>query len=108
MTADEALGTARDRDGKSVAWLVKPAQRWERLGTPPGFYATAMNDAGDVVGAAVRDGYEQPWLRRASGEIVWLPYFDQHWCRPSAINRSGVIVGTAQTDHGMHALVWTP
>jgi hypothetical protein len=67
-----------------------------------------MNDAGDIVGAAVRDGYEQPWLRRVSGEIVWLPYFDQHECRPSAINDWGVIVGTAQTDHGTHALVWTP
>ena len=65
-----------------------------------------MIDAGDIVGAVVRDGYEQPWLRRASGEIVWLPYLDQHWCRPSAISDSGVIVGTAQTDHGTHALVW--
>lgn len=102
------LGTANDHDGKSIAGLAKPGQRWERLGTVPGFYATDMNDTGDVVGATKRDGYEQPWLRRAAGEIVWLPYFDHHWCRPSAINSSGVIVGTATADHGTHALVWTP
>lgn len=109
ITADGVvLGTARDRDGKSVAWLARRGERWGRLGTEPGFYATSMNNAGDIVGAVVRDGYEKPWLRRASGEIVRLPYFDQHWCRPSAINDSGVIVGTAQTDHGTHALVWTP
>jgi hypothetical protein len=102
------LGTGRDRDRKQVACLARPGQRWEQLGTPPGFLATAMNDAGQVVGSVVRDGFEQPWLRHASGEMVWLPYFDQHGCRPSAINGSGVIVGTASTDHGSHSLVWTP
>jgi hypothetical protein len=67
-----------------------------------------MNDAGDVVGACKRDGYEKPWLRCASGEIVWLPYYRDHWCRPIAINSSKLIVGSAQTDHGYHALVWRP
>jgi hypothetical protein len=56
------LGTASDRDGKSIAYLAKPGQRWERLGTAPGFYATGINSAGDVVGAVVRDGFERPWL----------------------------------------------
>jgi hypothetical protein len=102
------LGTSRDSEGKSVAWLANPRSRWEKLGTDAGFYATAMNNAGSVVGAAKVDGYEKPWLRRASGETIRLPYFDQHWCRPSAINDSGLIVGTAQTDHGTHALLWIP
>jgi hypothetical protein len=102
------LGTARDRDGKSIAYLAKRGQPWEQLGAAPGFYATGMNSAGDVVGAVVRDGLEQPWLRRASGEMVSLPYFTYHWCRPLAINDLGIIVGTAQADHGMHALVWSP
>jgi uncharacterized membrane protein len=108
ITANRILGTAPNRDGRKVAWLVRKDQHWERLDTEPGFYATAMNDAGDIVGAAKQDGYEIPWLRRASGEMVWLPYFDHHWCRPSAISNSGIIVGIAQTDHGAHALVWTP
>jgi hypothetical protein len=107
ITADGVvLGTASDHDGKSIAYLAKLGQRWEGVGTAPGFYATSMNNAGDIIGAVVRHGYEQPWLRRTSGEIVGLPYFDQHGCRPSAISDSGVIVGTAQTDHGTHALVW--
>jgi hypothetical protein len=75
--------------------------------TAPGFCATATNDAGDVAGAVVRDGFGQPWLRRASGEVLWLPYLAHHGCRPSAINSAGVIVGNARTDHGSHALIWT-
>lgn len=102
------LGTSRDNELNSIAWLVKPGETWERLVMDPGFYATCMNNMGDIAGTVNRDGYEKPLLKRVSGEIVWLPYFGQHGCRPSAINDSGVIVGTAQTDHGNHALVWTP
>jgi hypothetical protein len=108
ITADgTVLGTANTHEGKSLALIATPGQPWKQLGTPAGFYATAMNNPREVVGAASLDGYERPWLRRASGEIVWLPYFAHHWCRPTAINDSGIIVGTAQTDHGTHALVWT-
>jgi hypothetical protein len=108
ITADgTVLGTANTHEGKSVALIATPGQPWKQLGTPAGFYATTMNSAGEVVGAANLDGYERAWLRRASGEIVWLPYFAHHACRPTAINDSGIIVGTAQTDHGTHALVWT-
>jgi hypothetical protein len=108
ITADGVvLGTSLGGDATRVACLAKPGRQWERLGTAPGFHATAMNDAGDVVGMAIREGYQRPWLRRASGEMVWLPYFDHHHCRPSAINRSGTIVGRANTDHGTHALIWT-
>lgn len=102
------LGTMSNEEGNSVAYVTQPRGEWDRLGTPPGYYATAMNDVGDVVGAFKSGGYEKPWLRRASGEIVWLPYFREHWCRPSAINIAGLIVGTAQTDHGTHALAWLP
>lgn len=107
---DEAivLGTARDASGNSVAAIARPGRSWEKLGTPAGFYATAMNNRGEVVGATKREGYEKPWLRLASGEIVWLPYFEHHWCRPLAASNAGVIVGTAQSDHGTHALVWAP
>ena len=51
------------------------------------------------------DGYERPWLRRWSGEVVWLPYFDYHHCRPSAVSYDGVVVGRAEADHGTHALM---
>ena len=85
------------------------------------------SQAGKAVGAArytawlPRDSNERRGRRRwragsgrlpkavaqtTSGEILWLPYFAHHNCLPSAINDSSVIVGTATTDHGTHALIW--
>jgi hypothetical protein len=101
------LGTSLGRDESRVAFLAKPGQPWERLGTAAGLHAWTMNDAGDVVGHMMVEGYDRPWLRRSSGEILWLPYFNHHHCRPAAINRLGTIVGRATTDHGSHALIWT-
>jgi hypothetical protein len=101
------LGMSLGGDDTRIACLAKPGQRWERLGTAPGFYATAMNNTGHVVGRVMREGYERPWLRSPLGEIIWLPYFDHHHCRPAAINHSGTIVGRATTDHGNHALIWS-
>jgi hypothetical protein len=102
----DVLANGNDENGRRIACLIRFGKNWERLGTPPEYYAVAMNDHGDVVGSAHRDGYEKPWLRRSSGEIVWLPYLDFHHCRPRAINSSGQIVGTASADHGDHALFW--
>jgi hypothetical protein len=100
------LGFGRDRNGEFVACLASAADAWEPLGTPPGWHPTAINDEGDVVGYVPVDGYQRPWLRRSSGEVVWLTYFDYHHCRPSAINRNGVVVGGARADHCGHALMW--
>lgn len=100
------LGCGRDKNGDAVAGLASAAGSWEPLGTPVGWHPTAINDEGDVVGSVPVDGYERPWLRRSSGEVVWLPYYDYHYCRPSAVSRDGVVVGQAATDHGTHALMW--
>jgi hypothetical protein len=100
------LGFGRDKNGEAVAGLASTVGGWEPLGTPASWYPTAINDEGDVVGSVPVDGYERPWLRRSSGETIWLPYFDYHYCRPSAISRDGFVVGQAQTDHGTHALMW--
>jgi hypothetical protein len=102
------LGNGRNRTGETVACLSSRGQPWERLGTPDGWYATAMNDGGDVAGSSLVRGFDRPWLRRSSGHVAWLPYFDRHYCRPSSITNSGLLVGTAQTDHGTHALLWKP
>jgi hypothetical protein len=104
--ADMILGVGRDRNGEAVACLATASGGWELLRTPVGWYPTAINAKGDVVGFVPVDGYERPWLRRLSGELVRLPYFDYHHCRPSAINRNGVVVGQAMADHGTHALMW--
>jgi hypothetical protein len=100
------LGFGRDKNGDAVAGLASDAGDWEPLGTPASWYPTAINDEGDVVGSVLVDGYERPWLRHSSGEVIWLPYFDYHYCRPSAVSHDGVVVGQAQTDHGTHALMW--
>jgi uncharacterized membrane protein len=102
------LGGSRDSNNQGNAWLARPGQGWERLGSEPDLKATAMNDRGDVVGHSALSGYWRPWLRRATGTMIWLPYFNHHNCYPTAISNSGVIVGLAVTDHGTHALAWTP
>jgi uncharacterized membrane protein len=102
------LGTANDRQGMAVAFQASLTDNWRPIGLDPGFYPTAMNDIGDIVGACKRDGFEQPWLRETTGEIVWLPYYRHHECRPQGINNSKMIVGAATSDHGAHALVWHP
>lgn len=102
------VGAARDSNGLSVSFAGRVGEPWRLLGTPPGASASAVNDAGDVVGSTEVEGFARPWLRRASGEFIWLPYFENHWCKPCAITSSGLIAGSAQADHGHHALLWTP
>lgn len=109
VTADGLiLGNARGHSGLTIACLSSGGQSWVRLGTPDGWYSTAMNDGGDVAGSSNLQGFERPWLRRSSGQVAWLPYFDHHHCRPSSLTNTGLLVGTAQTDHGTHALLWIP
>jgi hypothetical protein len=102
------LGNARNQSGQSVACLSSGGRSWARLGTPDGWYATAMSDRGDVAGWLTIQGFDRPWLRRQSGQVVWLPYLAYHHCRPSSLTNTGLLVGTARTDHGTHALLWTP
>lgn len=100
------LGKGTDRSGRTLACIAKGDAQWEALGTEPDFYATCLSDAGEVAGAVEVDGFERPWLRTADGSILWLPYFEHHFCRPQAINSARMVVGTARTDHGCHALAW--
>ncbi|MGH2948749.1 MAG: hypothetical protein ACRDPC_21265 [Solirubrobacteraceae bacterium] len=100
------LGTGRNRNGETIACVSRLGGPWMRLGTPDGWYATTMNEAGDVAGRCVVEGFGRPWLRRSTGAIVWLPYLEHHHCQPSSLATEGFIVGTAQTDHGTHALLW--
>lgn len=89
-----------------VAVVCEPGGAWRELGTSDGWSPTAINDAGDVVGIVMRDGLFYPWLRLASGEEFLLPFVRGHQTNPKAINNAGTIVGTAQTDHGGHAVSW--
>jgi hypothetical protein len=107
-TSGRVLGKAQDSAGKPVACTALRGADWVMLFADSGYYATALNDLGDIVGAIIRDGFERPWLKRSCGELIWLPYYEYHWCRPLSVNNHGVIVGIAQSDHGCHALVWKP
>lgn len=108
LTSDgRVLGNARSRTGQAIACVSVGGDAWARLGTPDDWYATAMNDAGDVAGSLSVQGFGRPWLRRSDGSTLWLPFFEHHECRPTAMTDNGLVAGTAQTDHGSHALLWT-
>jgi hypothetical protein len=105
---NSVLGKARATDENCVTCMARPDGSWVLLETPADFEPSAMNDALDVVGVLSDTGSQRPYLIRHSGEVIPLPYYDDHSCPPIKINNSGVIVGHAMSDHGSHALIWTP
>ena len=100
------LGNAAGRSGERIASVSTDSGPWARLGTPEGWYATTMDNSRSVTGSVNIGGFERPWLRRPNGDVLWLPYFDHHYCRPNSMTDTGLVAGTAQTDHGTHALFW--
>ncbi len=101
------LGQARDKENEPLAVLAELGSSWQIVGTPAGWVATGMNQAGDIIGWTKVEGLQKPWIRRASGEVVWLPYPRQHHTAPSRVNDNGVVIGHASADHGGHALMWS-
>lgn len=102
------LGSTPTSAGERLAVIHEEATGWRPLGTPPGFVPVSMNQVNVVIGhVQVADG-ERPWVLRPGGSLVMLPYYRDHICRPTSINRAGILVGAAVTDHGNHALVWAP
>jgi uncharacterized membrane protein len=90
----------------SRAMVCSQHGEWQPLGTGDGWSPQAINDMGDVVGFVTHGGLFQPWLRLATGEQFLLPSVMGHNTDPKAINNDRVIVGTAQADHGGHAVIW--
>jgi hypothetical protein len=106
LTSDGVvLGNGVDQFGDQVACVSTAGECWTPLGTPPGWYATAINDNHEVAGSLKVEGFDRPWIRRADGTTLWLPYLEHHYCRPNSM-RGNLLAGTAQTDHGTHALLW--
>lgn len=93
-------------DGASRAVVCEQDSEWQPLGTSDGWSPLAINDLGDVVGLVAQGSLFQPWLRTAAGDEFLLPFVIGHNTDPKAINNDGVIVGTAQADHGGHAVMW--
>jgi hypothetical protein len=109
LTADGlVLGNGRNQGGETIPCVSRRGEAWTRLDVDDGWYATTMNDAGDVAGSHTVQGFARPWLRRSTGDVLWLPYFEHHHCRPSSMATNGLLVGTAQSDHGTHAVLGHP
>lgn len=100
------LGKARNNRAKPSIVIWQPGGDWERLGIDDGWEALDINNQGDVIGWAWVDRIQRPWLRLASGQIIWLPYVIEHNTIPKAINNYGQIIGSAVADHGQHAVIW--
>jgi hypothetical protein len=102
------LGSGRDGDEVMIPVLSRQGQPWKGLGDLRGGSANAMAESGDIVGTSDVQGFARPWVRRAAGDLIWLPYFGYHSTVVKAVNSSGWMVGYAGADHGTHALVWKP
>ena len=97
------LGFARSN---SMAVTCRPGGAWELLGTGENWGPVDINDAGDVIGNVMHENLFRPSLRLATGQVIMLPYITGHSTSLNAINSAGQIVGTAQADHGGHAVIW--
>ncbi|HZO65875.1 MAG TPA: hypothetical protein VFB74_12790 [Kribbellaceae bacterium] len=100
------IGFVNVKDGP-LAVIRRPGQNWEQLGTPMGFYPTAINNVGAVVGAIPHEGFRAPAIW-ANGTLTLMPTIRYHECLPLAVNNHGEVVGHARTDHGEHAIRWRP
>lgn len=100
------LGKARNNRAEGIVVICRPGGDWERLGIDVAWEALDINNQGDVIGWAWVDRIQRPWLRLASGQIIWLPYVIEHHTIPRAINNCGQIIGSAVADHGQHAVIW--
>ena len=104
---DVVLGQARNSHHQPVAVVCRSGGSWQRLGTPDGWIPIDVNNKGEVLGRVMTDLLERPWLQRADGRIVLLPYVTDHHTTPSKINNLGIIVGGASADNDVHALMWS-
>lgn len=98
------IGFVNVKEGP-LAVVRRPGQNWEQLGTPVGFYPTAINNAGVVVGGILHDGFRGPAVWTNS-TLMLMPTIRYHECLPLAINNKREVVGHARTDHGEHAVRW--
>jgi len=69
-------------------------------------YVVDMNDAGDVLGASMKEDQLNAFVYR-NGKIVELGTLGGKYSEPNAINAKGEIVGNAETDrHEYHAFLY--
>jgi len=103
----QVFGFVNTSSGHPEALMSVDGGDWQSLVIASGWRIDAVSRNGWLAGSFVDGGFERPWVRSPSEEIVELPYFRHHHCRASAINPSGDIAGYASTDHGSHAILWS-
>lgn len=104
--AGTVLGNVVDRKFGRAAVLAFPDGRRYKFGR--GTQITAATDQ-MVVGFLSIDGIDVPWAwKDGEGEAQYLPHFNNHYTRPTAIGPQGWIAGVARGDHCHHPLLWTP
>jgi hypothetical protein len=81
---------------------------WERVVCPRNSSGRAVNARGDVVGSVQLEGFHRPWFKPLREKVRMLPHVQFHDTMPTEVNERGVIVGTANADHGCHAVMWEP
>lgn len=102
-----------------VAWMWEQPDRarsivrsrgtaWQSLGTDVGWIATAVSPAGDVGGTVIIDGFSRPWVLSPGHHPQVLPHYEYHHSTVSWIGADGLVVGSATSDHGSHAVAWQP
>jgi uncharacterized membrane protein len=71
-------------------------------------YATAMNEAGQVIGVLTQDGVDQAFVTRRFNTSLLMLGRPGDGNQPTGINDFGVIVGTVNNASQSHAYVTTP
>ena len=91
----------------SMAVTCRPGGAWELLGTGADWGPSRYQRCRRChrVLYAWQNSF-RPSLRLATGLVIMLPYITGHSTSLNAINSAGQIVGTAQADHGGHAVIW--
>lgn len=96
----EATGTAYNLSGQTVCFKYA-AGAVVALPNSNSGYCSAINDAGDILGAVMIGGTYKPAVWPAAGGRVLLPMVDA-----GGINAFGQIAGTAEFDGVKHAAIW--
>jgi probable HAF family extracellular repeat protein len=103
------VGWSETAGGSTHAFLWEKGKMTD-LGTLPGgtsSSATALNDAGQIVGWSETDGARRAFLWE-NGHMSMLPLIGGNESRAVGINHKSQIIGwSAKANIGGHAVLWT-
>lgn len=103
--SDRVLAFYNDDNGRPNTLMCARGRTPERIGQP-GWRAAAISANGWLAGSYRDGGFDRPWVRAPDSSVDSLPYMPDHWCRPTAVNDVGDVVGTCAADGHEHAVYW--